>query len=207
VIEIEAAAVEELKKVKAQMHDEAKDGAALAKDTQKIVDIAKKASNDISAVKLTTEGLEPHVKAYTDMLDVVVAANKEVVDALEKAGDYSGSTAQAAQQAFRQTQHDVAVACGRRAPECEKLEAATSQLNETMSKLEQPKADELGKSFSGHLAELKAIDLEDEVVKKAGEAYIESIEELVRLVGIEGRITASPVNRPVRPVSGLSVRW
>jgi hypothetical protein len=185
VADIANAAVTEMHKMEADMHGDAHDPVALAKDAEKFIALAEKASKDITAVEIKTEGLQPHVAAYTGMLDAAAGATKELLGELEKAGPLSEEKLAASQKALEDAQAGLGKACEGGAADCEKIGKVMDEMPDA------PKDDEVGKMLVEHSAKMKALVLEDAGVKQASDTYVKVVDEYVELIAMAQRLDAS----------------
>lgn len=186
VADVANAAVEKMHAIEREMRGETHDPAELAKDAKVFIDLVEKASKDISAVEITTEGLQTHVTAYTSMLDGAAAATKALLAELESAEGLSEARLQATQKALNDAQTALGKACEGGAPDCEKLGAVMQKLPDAP-----PSEDEVGKVLAAHAAELEKLELEDETIKKANDAYIDVLESYVELIAMAQKLDAS----------------
>lgn len=186
VADIANAAVNEMHRLEGEMRGETHEPAALAKDAKTFVELAEKASKDISAVTLTTEGLEAHVAAYTSMLDAAAAATKELIAGLDGADGLSEEKLTAAQKSLQDAQAALGEACAAGAPDCEKIGKVMDALPDAP-----PSEEEVGKMLAAHAAELEKLELEDETIKKANDAYVGVLESYVELIAMAQRLDAS----------------
>ena len=185
VADIANAAVTEMHKKEAEMRGETHEPEALAKDAKAFIALAEKASKDIAGVDISTEGLRPHVTAYTTMLDNAAAATKALLAELEKAGALSEERLAATQKSLEEAQEGLGKACEGGAADCEKIGAVMDKMPDN------PGDDEIGAMLKTHAADMKALALEDAAVKEASAAYVKVVDEYVELIAMAERLDAS----------------